>query len=284
MSEVVPFFHAGTSTYAYVVSDPASGAAAIVDPVLDFDLKSGRTATLFADALIAQAHQTKLDVQWILETHAHADHLSAGAYLKEQLGARLAIGAGIVDVQRHFKRVFNLGDEFRADGSDFDRLFGDGDTFALGALECRVLATPGHTPDSVTYVIGDAAFIGDTLFAPDVGSARCDFPDGDARALYRSIQSILGLPGDTRLCLAHDYPPSGRQPRAMVTIAEQRGANIHVKDLDEEGYVLLREVRDRTLAHPQLLLPAIQVNIRGGRLPPPDDNGTSYLRIPLNAI
>ena len=248
MSEVVPFFHAGTSTYAYVVSDPASGAAAIVDPVLDFDLKSGRTATLFADALIAQAHQTKLDVQ------------------------------------RHFKRVFNLGDEFRADGSDFDRLFGDGDTFALGALECRVLATPGHTPDSVTYVIGDAAFIGDTLFAPDVGSARCDFPDGDARALYRSIQSILGLPGDTRLCLAHDYPPSGRQPRAMVTIAEQRGANIHVKDLDEEGYVLLREVRDRTLAHPQLLLPAIQVNIRGGRLPPPDDNGTSYLRIPLNAI
>ena len=282
--EVVPFFHAGTSTYSYVVSDPASGTTAIVDPVLDYDQKSGRTETLFADALIAQVHEHKLDVQWILETHAHADHLSAGAYLKDQLGARLAIGLGIVDVQRHFKKVFNLGDEFQADGSAFDRLFRDGDTFALGSLEVRVLATPGHTPDSVTYVIGDAAFIGDTLFAPDVGSARCDFPGGDARALYRSILKILALPDTTRLCLAHDYPPAGRPPRALVTIPEQRGANIHVTGKDEEAYVLLRETRDRTLAHPQLLLPAIQVNIRGGRLPPAEDNGTSYLRIPLNAI
>jgi glyoxylase-like metal-dependent hydrolase (beta-lactamase superfamily II) len=281
--EVVPFFHAGTNTYAYVVSDPASGAAAIVDPVLDFDQKSGRTATLFADALVAHVHERRLDPKWILETHAHADHLSAGAYLKEQLGAPLAIGLGIVDVQRHFKKVFNLGDEFQADGAAFDRLFRDGDTFMLGTIECRVLATPGHTPDSVTYVIGDAAFIGDTLFAPDVGSARCDFPGGDARALYGSIQKILALPETTRLCLAHDYPPQGRQPRALVTVPEQR-ANIHVADKDEEAYVLLRETRDKSLAHPQLIIPAIQVNIRGGRLPPADENGVSYLRVPLNAL
>ncbi len=282
--DVVPFFHAATNTYAYVVSDPASRVAAIVDPVLDYESRSGRSATLFADALIAHVHEKKLTPAWILETHAHADHLSAGDYLREQLGAKLAIGAGIVAVQRHFKQLFNLGDEVAADGSQFDHLFEDGEQFTLGAIAARAIATPGHTPDSVSYCIGDAAFVGDTLFAPDVGTARCDFPGGDARTLYRSIQRILALPATTRLFLAHDYPTAGRQPRAQTDIAEQRGANVHLTGHDEASYVGLRETRDRTLAAPQLLLPALQVNICGGRLPAPEANGTSYLRIPLNVI
>jgi glyoxylase-like metal-dependent hydrolase (beta-lactamase superfamily II) len=281
--DVVPFFHAATNTYAYVVSDPATRAAAIIDPVLDYEPRSGRSATLFADALVAHVHEKKLAPAWILETHAHADHLSAGDYLREQLGAKLAIGAGIVAVQRHFKQLFNLGGEVAADGSQFDHLFGDGEEFTLGAIAARALGTPGHTPDSMTYCIGDAAFVGDTLFAPDVGTARCDFPGGDARMLYGSIQRILALPATTRLFLAHDYPTAGRQPRAQTDIAEQRAANIHLAGQDEAGYVLLRETRDRTLAAPQLLLPALQVNIRGGRLPPAEGNGIAYLRIPLNA-
>ena len=283
--EVVPFFHAATNTYAYVVSDPATNAAAIIDPVLDYELKSARTATLFADALVAEVHERKLDVQWILETHAHADHLSAADYLRTQLGAPIAIGAGIRAVQQHFGALFDLGPGFAADGSDFDRLLNDGERFALGNLEVRVMATPGHTPDSVTYVIGDAAFIGDTLFAPDVGTARCDFPGGDARDLYRSIANILALPPQTRLFLAHDYPTAGREPRAECSIADQRARNGHLaNERSEDDYVALREARDRTLAAPQLILPALQVNIRAGKLPEPDANGVSYLRIPLNAL
>jgi len=283
-AEVVPFFHAGTNTYAYVVSDPTTGTAVVIDPVLDYDLKSARTSTLFADAIVAHVHEKKLHVTWILETHAHADHLSAGTYLRDLFGARLAIGAGIVAVQKHFKAVFHLGDDFRPDGSDFDHLFRDEDVFAVGTLAAHVLATPGHTPDSVTYVIGDAAFVGDTLFAPDVGTARCDFPAGDARTLYRSIQRILALPADTRLFLAHDYPPAGREPCAQTSIAAERERNPHLSGKSEDDYVALREARDQTLPTPQLLLPAVQINIRAGRLPVPESNGIAYLRIPLNAV
>ena len=281
--EVVPWFHAATGTYSYLVCDPETRVAAIVDPVLDFDVRSARRSTLFADALIAHAHEKKLKVEWILETHAHADHLSAGAYLREELGAKLAIGAGIVGVQKYFAPLFGFEADFAADGSQFDTLFHDGDAFALGGIAARVLATPGHTGDGVCYVIGDAAFVGDTMFAPDVGTARCDFPGGDARTLYRSIARILALPQETRLFLAHDYPPQGRAPKAETTIAAQRGGNAHLAKSEDE-YVAMREERDATLAVPNLLLPAVQYNIRGGRPPPPDANGTAYLKLPLDVV
>jgi glyoxylase-like metal-dependent hydrolase (beta-lactamase superfamily II) len=280
--EVSAFFHAATGTYAYVVADPATGRAAVIDPVLDFDLRTGATGTLFADALIAHAHEKKLAVDYILETHAHADHLSSGTYLAQALGARLGIGARIVEVQRAFNALYGLADAQAADGSDFDLLLVDGATLALGELAIDVLATPGHTADGVSYRIGDAVFVGDTLFAPDVGTARCDFPGGDAATLFRSIQRILALPTSTLIFLCHDYPPPGRAPAAETTIGAERQKNIHLVGRDEGEFALLRRTRDNTLAQPQLMWAALQVNIRGGRLPPPESNGRSYLKLPLN--
>jgi len=278
---LTPFFHAPPFTWTWVVEDPATHAAAIVDPALDYDPKSGQVGTLLADAVIAHVHARGLAVQWILETHAHADHLTAAQYLKQQLGGTVAIGAGIVAVQRHFAGVFNLGGDFATDGSQFDHRFVDGERFRIGALDVEVLATPGHTPDSLSYRVGDALFVGDTLFAPDVGSARCDFPGGDAAALWASIQRILALPGDTRICLAHDYPPGGREPRAIVPLQEMRTRNLHVVGQDGDGYVAMRTARDATLAAPHLLWPSLQVNIRAGHLPPPEANGRAYLKVPL---
>jgi glyoxylase-like metal-dependent hydrolase (beta-lactamase superfamily II) len=282
---VESFFDKDTCTFTHVVYDRDGGECAIVDPVLDYDAAAARTSTVSADAVLNFVRSRNLRAKWILETHAHADHLSAGAYLRDALGARLAIGRGIVGVQAHFKRVFGLGDEFVADGRQFDRLFDDGDRFEIGALQCRVMATPGHTGDSVTYLIGDTAFIGDTLFAPETGSARADFPGGDAAQLHASISRILSLPPDTRLFLCHDYPPSTRAPVAQTSIAAQRENNPHIRDTaTESDYVALRRARDATLGAPRLLLPALQVNIRGGRLPEPDANGIRYLKIPLNRI
>ena len=281
---VTPFFHAATCTWSYVVADPDSRTTAIVDPALDFEPKAARTGTLFADAILAHVHEKKLDVAWILETHAHADHLSAAQYLKAETGARVAIGRGITRVQLHARDLFGLGAGFATDGSQFDRLWDDGERFAIGGLEARVLATPGHTSDSLTYVIGDAAFVGDTLFAPDVGTARCDFPGGDAALLWRSIGRILDLPPATRLYLAHDYPPPGREPQAQSSIAAQRERNLHLAGKDEAAYVALRTARDATLPVPQLLLPSLQVNIRAGRLPEPEADGQRYLRLPLDRL
>lgn len=275
------FFHADTNTFSYLVDD-GQGHALIIDPVRDFDLASARTWTASADALLAQVRERGLQVQWILETHAHADHLSAGGYLRDALAAPLAIGRGIIPVQQRFKALFDLGDDFIADGRQFDRLLDDGDLLAFGALDVRVLATPGHTDDGMTYLIGDAAFIGDTLFAPETGTARADFPGGSARRLYASLQRLLGLPESTRLFLCHDYPKD-REPRAQTSVPAQRQGNIHVgQGASEDQFVQLRESRDATLPVPRLLLPALQVNIRGGRLPPADANGVAYLRLPLN--
>lgn len=282
---VEAFFHQDTGTFTYLVFDRVGGAAAIIDPVLDFDAPSARTSTSSADAVLAFVRQQQLNVQWILETHAHADHLSAGGYLHDVLGAPLAIGRGIVEVQRRFKGLFGLGGEFVADGRQFDRLLADGDTFRIGSLEGRAIATPGHTDDSLTYLIGDAAFVGDTVFAPDTGTARTDFPGGDAARLYASIQTILALPQDTRIFLCHDYPVGGRAPCAETSVAAQAQHNIHVGDrIGEDAFVNMRRARDATLPPPRLLLPALQVNIRGGRLPEPDGNGVSYLRLPLNQL
>lgn len=282
---VETFFHKDTGTFTHVVFECDGGAAAIIDPVLDFDAASASTATTSADAVITFTHQHRLDVEWILETHAHADHLSAGDYLRDTLEAKLAIGRGIVDVQRHFKKLFGLGAEFVADGHQFDRLFEDGDRFMIGSFQARVLATPGHTGDSLTYVIGYAAFVGDTVFAPDIGSARCDFPGGDAKTLYASIRRILALPDGTRLFLCHDYPPASRSATAEISIDAQIANNVHVGgDKDEKAFVAMRQARDSTLPVPRLLLPALQVNIRGGRLPDPDSGGVAYLRLPLNVF
>jgi len=280
---VEAFFDKDTGTFSHVVYDCAGGTAAIIDPVLDYDAASARTSIRSADALLAFVQAQRLTVEWILETHAHADHLSAGGYLRDRLGAKLAIGRGIVDVQARFKALFGIGDELVADGSQFDRLFDDGDAFRIGNLEARVLATPGHTGDSLTYVIGDAAFIGDTLFAPEIGTARCDFPGGDATRLYTSIRKILTLPAETRLFLCHDYPPASRGPIAESSIAAQARDNIHVgHDATADAFIAMRTARDATLPVPRLLLPALQVNIRGGRLPEVEANGIAYLKLPLN--
>ncbi len=278
------FFHADTNTFTYVVSEAEGGAALVIDPVLDYDAASARTATTSADAVLAHVRRRGLKVEWILETHAHADHLSAGGYLREVLGAPLAIGEGIVQVQSRFKDLFGLGDDFVADGHQFDRLLRDGERLGVGRMEVRVIATPGHTDDSLSYVIGDAAFIGDTMFAPETGTARVDFPGGSARKLYASIQTLLGLPAETRVFLCHDYP-NGREPRAESSVAAQRSDNIHVgNQRGEDEFVALREARDATLPVPRLILPALQVNIRGGRLPGADANGIAYLRLPLNQL
>ena len=283
--QVRSFFDPATSTLSHVVYDEDGGHAAIIDPVLDYDPASARTSTASADRLLAFVREHRLGVAWILETHAHADHLSAAAYLKRATGAPVAIGRGITRVQERFKALFGLEPGFRTDGSQFDRLFADGDTFAIGALQARVLATPGHTDDSLTYLIGDAAFVGDTVFAPETGTARADFPGGDARALYRSIRRLFDLPDDTRLFLCHDYPPAAQQAQAESSLAEQRARNMHVGgEASEDSFVKLRTERDTGLAAPRLILPALQVNIRAGELPPPDANGIRYLRLPLDQL
>lgn len=284
--QVEAFFDPATFTWSYVVSDPAMKRCAIIDSVLDYDAAAGRTSTASADRLIAHVREQGLVVDWLLETHVHADHLSAAPYLRQALGGQLGIGALITRVQDTFGKLFNAGGDFATDGRQFDRLFEDGDCFAIGSLEARVLHTPGHTPACVTYVIGDAAFIGDTLFMPDYGTARCDFPGGDARALYRSIQQLFALPDETRLYLCHDYLPAGRSDYVcMTTVAEQRANNLHIHDgVDEDSFVAMRLARDAALKMPALILPSVQVNMRGGELPPAEDNGVRYLKVPLNVL
>jgi glyoxylase-like metal-dependent hydrolase (beta-lactamase superfamily II) len=281
-AHVTPFFHAPTSTWTYLLRDPASGEAAIIDPVLDFDLPSGEVSHASAAAVLAAAARDGAKVRWILETHAHADHLSAADWLKQRTGASTAIGAGIEQVQRIFRQRLGLGAvEPYLDGGAFDRLLHDGDELPLGDLTIRVVATPGHTPDSVSYLVGDTVFVGDTLFSPLAGSARCDFPGGDARALFQSVWRIYGLPA-SRMFLAHDYPPAGEAPRADVPAAEQRARNSHIREgIEEAAFVAMRRQRDAGLPPPRLQWPALQVNIRGGRLPPPEANGERYLRLPL---
>jgi glyoxylase-like metal-dependent hydrolase (beta-lactamase superfamily II) len=283
--EVEARYHADTGTWSYVVSDPATKAAAIIDPVLDYEQKGARTSTVSAQALLDHVEARGLSLRWILETHAHADHLSAAAWLQERTGAPIGIGAGIRSVQAAFKPIYGLEPEFPTDGSQFDRLFSDGERFALGELEVEVIATPGHTSDSLSYRIGDAVFVGDSIFMPDGGTARCDFPGGDAEVLYASIQRLYALPDATRVFVCHDYGPGGREPRAQTTIAEQKAANIHVRaGTPAADFVELRSKRDATLALPALILPAVQVNIRGGRLPPPRADGRRYLNLPLDAL
>ena len=279
------FFDEATFTVTYVVADPATRRAAVVDPVLDFDPASGRTSTTSADKVIAFVKSENLGIDWILETHVHADHLSGAPYIREQLGGRTAIGANVTAVQDTFKGVFNLKD-LATDGSQFDHLFEDDESFDIGGIAGRVIATPGHTPACITYVIGDAAFIGDTLFMPDFGSARTDFPGGDATQLYQSIQKILSLPDDTRLFMCHDYKAPGRDVYAWETsVAEQRASNIHINDtVSREAFVEMREGRDSQLGMPKLILPSLQVNLCAGRLPEPEDNDIRYLKIPLDAV
>ncbi|KAA5803890.1 MBL fold metallo-hydrolase [Alkalicaulis satelles] len=284
--DVKAFFDEATHTVSYVVSDPATKQAALVDSVLDYDPKSGRTSKAGADAMIAYVRENGLTVQWILETHVHADHLSAAPYLKDQVGGQLAIGSNIRTVQDVFGKVFNAGTEFARDGSQFDRLFEDGETFQLGSIEAKAIHTPGHTPACMTYVIGDAGFVGDTLFMPDYGTARCDFPGGDARQLYRSIRKIFALPDETRLFMCHDYLPEGRSDYQWeTTVGAQKAHNIHVHEgVSEDEFVKMREQRDATLAMPVLILPSVQVNMRAGHFPPADDNGLTYLKIPVDAL
>jgi len=278
------FFDEPTNTFSYVVRDPDSQACAILDSVLDFDYAAGRTDVRSADEIIQYVRDNNLTVEWILETHVHADHLSAAPYLHEHLGGKTGIGAKIVDVQEIFGKAFNAGTEFARDGSQFDKLFQEGDTFTIGNLQGRVLHTPGHAPACLTYVIDDAAFVGDTLFMPDYGTARCDFPGGDARTLYQSIQKVLTLPPETRIFLCHDYKAPGRDEyQHMTTVAEQREANVHVHEgISEEEFVKMRTERDATLDMPRLILPSVQVNMRAGHMPPAEDNGQVYLKVPVN--
>ena len=279
------FFDPATWTVSYVVYEAPGSACAIIDSVLDYDPKSGRTQTASADQLVAFVHEKNLTVQWILETHAHADHLSAAHHLRQVLGGKITIGADITNVQEVFKRIFHLEPEFRPDGRQFDHLLQDGETFAIGALSARALSVPGHTPACMAYLIGDAVFVGDTLFMPDVGTARCDFPGGDAHTLYRSMRKLLDLPPETRLFMCHDYPPAGREVAWVTTVAQQRANNIHVHDgVGEDEFVKMRRARDATLDMPVLILPAVQVNIRAGEMPPKEGNGVAYLKIPVNAF
>jgi glyoxylase-like metal-dependent hydrolase (beta-lactamase superfamily II) len=279
------FFDPKTWTVTYVVWDPATRRAAVIDPVLDYDFKSGHTSTASADQVLAYLTEHTLQVDWILETHAHADHLSGARYLQQQVGGRIAIGENIRAVQATFKKLYNLERSFLPDGSQFDHLFKDGETFRIGDVEATAMLVPGHTPADMAYLIDGAVFVGDTLFMPDVGSARADFPGGDAHQLYRSIHRLLALPPETRVYVCHDYPPATREPRWQTTVAEQRGHNIHVHDgIGEDAFVAMRQARDATLEVPTLILPSIQVNVRAGALPPADDNGVSYLRIPLNTL
>ena len=284
--EVKGFFDEATNTVSYVVKDPASIKVAVIDSVLDFDYASGRTDTRSADAIIAHIREHGLEVDWLLETHVHADHLSAAPYIQEELGGRIGIGDKITVVQETFGKIFNEGTRFQRDGSQFDRLFGEGDTFEIGGLAARVMHTPGHTPACLTYLIGDAAFVGDTLFMPDFGTARADFPGGSAEALFGSIQRILALPDETRIFVGHDYKAPGRDSYAWeTTVAEERVRNVHVGGgRSAEDFVKLRTERDAKLGMPKLIIPSIQVNMRGGRMPEPDDSGKRFLKIPVDGL
>lgn len=281
---VTHFFDEPTNTYSYVVKDPNSSHCAIVDSVLDFDYAAGRTSTESAERILKFIKDNHLTVDWILETHVHADHLSAAPFLKEHTGAQLGIGEHIKTVQETFGKAFNEGTEFQRDGSQFDHLFADGDTFKIGELQAQVLHTPGHTPACLTYVMGDAAFVGDTLFMPDYGTARCDFPGGDARTLYRSIQKVFALPDQTRLFMCHDYKAPDRDEYAFeTTVAEEKQNNVHVGGgTTEDEFVKMRTERDATLNMPRLILPSVQINMRAGHLPQPENNGQRYLKLPLN--
>lgn len=282
---VISFFDARTWTITHLVACPETKHAAIIDPVLDYDAAAGRTYRESAEALINQVAQDGLTVDWILETHVHADHLTAAPYLKEQLGGRTAIGSNVGKVQKTFATIFNAEPAFIPDGRQFDHLFADGEEFAIGNLSARAMHTPGHTPACATYIIGDAAFVGDTLFAPDYGTARCDFPGGDARQLYGSIQKILALPPETRIFLCHDYMPGGREVMMHTTVAAERAANVHLQGIkDADAYAAMRTARDAKLGMPALIVPSVQVNMRAGQFPPPDANGTIYLKTPINLL
>lgn len=284
--QVEAFFDPATSTYSYVVSDPETKRCAIIDSVLDYDPASGRTTHQSADRLITHVREQGLQVDWLLETHVHADHLSAAPYLKREVGGQLAIGENIAVVQDTFGKLFNAGTEFATDGRQFDHLFKDGDTFRVGSIEARAIHTPGHTPACMTYLIGDAGFVGDTLFMPDYGTARCDFPGGNASALYQSIRKLFTLPDETRLFMCHDYKAPGRDDfRFQTSVAEERVHNVHVhEDISESQFVAMRSERDATLGMPALILPSVQVNMRAGQLPPPEANGIRYLKIPLDVF
>jgi glyoxylase-like metal-dependent hydrolase (beta-lactamase superfamily II) len=283
-TEVFAFFDKDTATFSYVVKDPASSACAIIDSVLNLDYNSGTLSTSGADLIAAFISERKLSVAWHIETHVHADHLSAAPYLQEKLGGKIGIGDQITVVQEVFGKVFNAGTEFRRDGSQFDHLFSDGETYTVGTLAARAIHTPGHTPACMTHVIGDAAFVGDTLFMPDQGTARADFPGGSARTLFQSIQKVLSLPAETRLFMCHDYPET-REVEYETTVAAEKATNIHVQDgIHEDAFVQRREARDATLAMPRLILPSLQVNMRAGHLPPAEDNGMVYLKVPVNAF
>ena len=284
--QVHGIFDEATNTVTYVVRDPESRACAIIDSVLDFDYASGRTDTRSADRVIDHVRAEGLDPVWILETHVHADHLSAAPYIQERIGGKIGIGEKITVVQDTFGKIFNEGTEFQRDGSQFDRLFREGDTFGIGALGGRVLHTPGHTPACLTYVIGDAAFVGDTLFMPDFGTARCDFPGGSAEMLYASIQKILSLPDATRIFVGHDYKPEGRDSFVWeTTVAEERAKNVHIGGgRSAAEFVEMREARDKTLGMPKLIIPSLQVNMRAGQMPPKDDQGKTYLKVPVNGL
>ena len=283
--EIQAFFEETTNTISYVVRDPTSSSCAIIDSVLDIDYAAGRIATTSADQIIAFVTEHKLKVEWLIETHVHADHLSAAPYIQSKCGGKIGIGEQITVVQETFGKVFNEGTDFQRDGSQFDHLFKDGDTYKIGALDALVMHTPGHTPACMTHVIGDAAFVGDTLFMPDGGSARADFPGGDSRTLFRSIRRVLSLPPDIRLFMCHDYGPNGRNIRWETTVAEQRAHNIHVRDgISEDEFVAMREARDKTLDMPKLIIPSLQVNMKAGELPKPDASGKRFLKVPLNVL
>jgi glyoxylase-like metal-dependent hydrolase (beta-lactamase superfamily II) len=279
------FYHKETGTWSYIVADPTTRVAAIIDPVLDYDSKSGRTATTSVQQIVSTAIENTYRVEWVLETHAHADHISAAAFIKTTLGGKIAIGLGITQVQKTFKPIFNLDDDFAVDGSQFDHLFEDDEVFSVGEIDVRVIPTPGHTNDSVSYLIGDAVFVGDSLFLPDGGSARCDFPGGDAGVLYTSIQKLYDLPDDTRVFVCHDYSPGGREPRCETSIGEQKQKNIHLASaVTEQEFVAMRKARDTTLGMPALIIPSIQVNIAAGIFPNAEANGVVYLKTPINVL
>ena len=284
--DITAFFDKATNTISYIVCDPNGSACAVIDSVLDFDFSSGRTDTRSADKLINFVKENKLDVQWLLETHVHADHLSAAPYIQMEVGGKIGIGSNITDVQKTFGKIFNEGTEFQRDGSQFDKLFLEGDTFHIGKLRGDVLHTPGHTPACMTYVIGDAAFVGDTLFMPDFGTARCDFPGGSSENLFSSIQKILSLPDTTRIFVGHDYKAPGREHYAWETsVGEQKTKNIHIKSgKSKEDFVKLRDERDAKLDMPQLIVPSLQINMRAGNMPEPDEQGDVFLKVPINKM
>jgi len=283
--EVIAFFDEGSNTISYIVRDPGSTGCAVIDAVMEIDYAAGRLTFDGADKIIARIREEGWSLEWLIETHIHADHLSGAPYIQDALGGRIGIGEQVTEVQDTFGKIFNEGTEFQRDGSQFDRLFADGDTYRIGGLTAHVMHTPGHTPACMTHVIGDAAFVGDTLFMPDGGSARADFPGGDARVLFRSVRRVLELPGETRLFMCHDYGPNGREIRWETSVADERAHNIHVHDgVDEDAFVALREARDETLAMPKLIVPSLQVNMRAGKLPPADEKGDVFLKVPINKL